>query len=170
MWMCVRGWMSGGRWRGGSEGVILFLHLTTSDFFNSFHITYQLVLFHSPAHSPNAHTKGEDYRKSGKTKLITRGISTSQCCLKCNYMGLELWLRPGRLQISHWQTCSQCKMWLPLKMTAGERVLVRTRILVSCHSCPLERKLERRGSLNKVLLTQHDFYSLIFLEICFLVA
>lgn len=110
-----------GRMGGSVEGVILFLLPTTSDFFNSFHITYRLVLLRSPAHGPNPCTKGEDYRKSGKTKLITRGISTSQCCLKCNYMGLELWLRLGWLQISHWQTCSRCKIWLPLKMTAGER-------------------------------------------------
>ena len=56
-----------------------------------------------------------------KTKLITQGISTSQCCLKCNYMGLELWLRLGWLQISHRQTVSQCRIGLLLKMTAGGR-------------------------------------------------
>lgn len=44
------------------------------------------------ARAPTPCTKGEDY-KSGKTKLITHGISTSQSCLKCNYMGLGLWPR-----------------------------------------------------------------------------
>lgn len=89
--------------------------------------------------------KGEDYRKSGKTKLITRGISTSQCCLKCNYMGLELWLRPGWLQISHWQTCS--KIGLLLKMTAGEKPGVMT----------LSSTLEKvKGNRGKVHFTKEN--------------
>lgn len=78
--------MEGG-WRGSFYSYIPLRQI----FLNSFHITYQFFfLFGSSARAPNPHTK--DYRKSGKTKLITQGISTSQCCLKCNYMGLELWL------------------------------------------------------------------------------
>lgn len=51
-----------------------------------------MYVFLPLARAPTPCTKGEDY-KSGKTKLITHGISTSQSCLKCNYMGLELWPR-----------------------------------------------------------------------------
>lgn len=105
--MCMCEQIFGG---GGGHSILTFNHVRF--FKNSFHITYRLALFPSPAHGPNPNTKGEDYRKSGKTKLITWGISTSQCCLKCNYMGLELWLWLGWLQISHWQTCCQCKIWL----------------------------------------------------------
>lgn len=75
--MYVRGWVAG---REFAEGVILFLHPATSDFSyrNSFHIICRLFLFLAPTRRANARAKVEDYRKSGKTKLITPGISTSQ--------------------------------------------------------------------------------------------
>lgn len=90
---------------GGSVcawGAVMGVHSTLIShnvrFSNSFHITYWPFLFPSAAHAPNPHTKADDYEKSGKTKLITWGISTSQCCLKCNYVGLEFWLKLGWLQ------------------------------------------------------------------------
>lgn len=148
--VCVNVCVGGQGAKGGERrGSIYFYIPTTSDFFNSFHITYRLVLPHSPTRGPNPHTKGEDYRKSGKTKLITGGISTSQCCLKCNYMGLELWLRLGWLQISHWQTCSGRKIWLPLKTTAGESVWARAKEIgiMSQSSTPQKVKQTRKAPL-----------------------
>lgn len=107
-----------------------------------------LPLFPSPAHGPAHDTKGEDYRKSGKTKLITGGISTSQHCLKCNYMGLELRLRLEWLQMSHWQTCPRRKLWPPLKMTADNRCERGWKTRQSCpskHICLLSFWSRCRG-------------------------
>lgn len=87
--MCVGGELEEGLRRGSFYSCIQLRQI----FLNSFHITYRLFLFLAPTRGPNTHTKVEDYRKSGKTKLITPGISTSQRWLKCNYTGLELRLR-----------------------------------------------------------------------------
>lgn len=140
MCVCVCGWREGPE--GGGHSIL------TSNYVRFFLIhsilPTDLFCFPSPAHGPNPNTKGEDYRKSGKTKLITRGISTSQCCLKCNYMGLELWLRLGWLQISHWQTCPWCKNWLPLKMTAGERPGLDEEISIMSLSTTWKKTVEKK--------------------------
>lgn len=88
--MCA--WVGGCR-RGGEGHSILTSHYVRFFLIHSTLPTRVFVYVFLPlARAPTPCTKGEDY-KSGKTKLITHGISTSQSCLKCNYMGLELWPR-----------------------------------------------------------------------------
>lgn len=119
--VCVGGWMKADR---GGHSILTSNYVTFKKKKKKKVIPYYVLTCSvslSSSWSKRSHTKGEDYRKSGKTKLITWGISTSQCCLKCNYMGLEPWLRLWWLQISHWQTCSLRKICLPLKMTAGQQ-------------------------------------------------
>lgn len=102
-------WVDG---RGGGGSFYSYIPTTSDFFFFLIHsiLPADLFCFSLQLMVQTLTQKEKIIGRVEKTKLITGGISTSQCCLKCNYMGLEPWLRLGWLQISHWQTYSWCKI------------------------------------------------------------
>lgn len=164
MCACVDGWVGGCR-RGGKGHSILTSHYVRFFLIHSTLPTRVFVYVFLPlARAPTPCTKGEDY-KSGKTKLITHGISTSQSRLKCNYMGLELWPRPAeaaKLPLADSAQSHDClfKRWRKTEWPA----LVKEMQVMSQSPCEIEfEKWKFRTAVGSSSGTDSCWFSFLIL-------